>query len=104
MKKEGKNVEGRRCLRGSGRRLNIIEEDRGKIWKEHMEKIMDEENKWDHMVETDVVGPVEKVNRHEIVEAIQNMKSGKATGPSKVSVEMIAASGKIGFKVVMKLC
>ena len=26
-----------------------------KIWKEHMEKIMNEENKSDHMMETDVV-------------------------------------------------
>ena len=70
-----------------------------------MEKIMNEENKWNHMVETDVLeGPVEKVAHIEIVEAMQNMKSGKATGPSEVSVEMIVASGKIGVKVIMKLC
>ena len=38
---------------------------------EHMEKIMNEENKWDQVVETDLVeGPVEKVARDEIVEAI----------------------------------
>ena len=45
---------------------------------------MNEENKWDQMVETDVVeGPVEKVACNEIVEAMQTMKSGKATGPSE---------------------
>ena len=32
------------------------------------------------------------------------MKSGKATGPSEVSVEMIVASDKIGIKVMMELC
>ena len=54
---------------------------------------------------TDVVeGPVKKVARNEIVEAIQNMKSGKITGASKVSMEMIVASGKIGVKVMMELC
>ena len=64
-----------------------------------------EENEWDRMVETDVVeGPVEKVARKEIVEAIQSMKSGKATETSEVSVEMIVASGEIGVKVIMKLC
>ena len=42
--------------------------------------------------------------RNEIVEAIQSMKSGKATGTSGVSVEMIVASGKIGVKVMMELC
>ena len=34
--------------------MGFIEEDRAKVWKEHMEKIMNEENEWDHMVETDV--------------------------------------------------
>ena len=61
MKKEGKDVEGGRCLRGIDRRLGSIEEDRAKIWKEHMEKIMNEENEWDHMVEIDAVEePMEK--------------------------------------------
>ena len=64
-----------------------------------MEKIMNEENKWDHMVETDVVeGPVEKVARNKIVEAMQRMKSGKTTGPSEVRVEMIITSGEIKVK------
>ena len=50
--------------------MDCVEEDRAKIWK-HMEKIVNEENKWDRMVETDVVeGPVEKVAPNEIVEAM----------------------------------
>ena len=89
-------------MRGGDGRLGFSEEDRAKIWKEHMEKIMNEENEWDRMVETDLVeGPVETVVRDEIVEAMQSMKSGKATG---VSVEMIVASGEIGVKVMMELC
>ena len=55
-------------------------------------------------METDVVeGPVEKVARNEIVEAIQSMKSGMATGPSEVSAEMVVASGEIGVEVLMEL-
>ena len=66
---------------------------------------MNKGNEQDHIMETDVVkGPVEKVAHNEIVEAMQNMKSGKATGPSEVSVEMVVASGKIGVKVMIKLC
>ena len=105
MKKEGKNVEGGRCLRREDGRLGFIEEDRAKIWKQHMEKIMNEETEWDRMVETDLIkGPVIRVARNEIVKAIQSMKSGKATGTSGVSVEMIVASGEIGVKVMMELC
>ena len=82
--------------------MGVIEEDRTKIWKEQMEKIMNEENEWDHVVETEVVeGPVEIVAGNEIVEAMQKMKSGKATELSEVSVEMIVASGEIGVKVMM---
>ena len=38
MTKEGNDVEGARCLRGRDGRLGFIEEDRAKIWKEHMKK------------------------------------------------------------------
>ena len=47
MKKEEKDVEGGRCLRERDGRLGFIEEDRAKIWKEHMEKIMNEQNECD---------------------------------------------------------
>ena len=68
-------MEGRRCLRESDGRLGVIKEDRAKIWRERMEKIMNEENKWDRMVETDVVeGTVEKVAGNEIVKALQKMQ------------------------------
>ena len=61
MKKERKNEQRGRCLRERDGRLGFIGEDRAKIWKEHMENIMNEENKWDLMIETAVVeGPVEK--------------------------------------------
>ena len=40
MKKDGKNVEGGRCMRGSDGRLNFIEKDKRKVWNENMERIM----------------------------------------------------------------
>ena len=44
MKKEGKDVEEGRCLRGGDGRLGFSEEDRANISKEHMEKIMNAKN------------------------------------------------------------
>ena len=37
MKKDGKDVEGGRCMRSSDSRLNFSEKDRGKVWKRGME-------------------------------------------------------------------
>ena len=35
-----------RCMKGSDGRLNFVEKDREKACKEHMERIMNEENDW----------------------------------------------------------
>ena len=105
IKRDGRDVEGSRCMRGKDGKLNFSEKDRGRVWKEHMERIMNEENEWDQMVETSVVeGPVECVSKEEVVKAIKDMKTGKAAGPSDVSVELIAASGELGVNVMRELC
>ena len=68
MKKDGKDVETGRCMRGSNRRLNFSEIDRGRVWKEYMERIMNEENEWDQNVQADLVeGPFERVSQEEVV-------------------------------------
>jgi len=83
MKKDGKDVEGGRCMRGSDERLNFSEKDRGRVWKEHMERIMNEENEWDQNMQADLVeGPVERVGREEVVKVLGKMKAEKAAGPS----------------------
>ena len=91
MKKERKNLEGGRCLKGRDGQLDFIEKDKAKIWKKHM-------------VETNVEGPAEKLAGNQFVKAMQQMKLGKASRPSEVSVEMIDASGDIKAKVMMELC
>ena len=42
----------------------LCEKERGKVWKNHMERIMNEENDWHHNVEGDaVMCPVDCVSR-----------------------------------------
>ena len=63
------------------------------------------ENEWDQIVKAELVeGPVERVNREEVVKVIREMKAGKAAGPSEVRVEMIAASGEIGIGIMVEVC
>ena len=47
IKREGKDVEGGKCIRDIDRRFNVNDIDRKRIWKQHMEKIMNEKNDWD---------------------------------------------------------
>ena len=63
------------------------------MWKDYMEWIMNEENDWDHNVEgDDVEGTADSVGREEVLQALNEMRTRKAPGPSEVSFELIAAS------------
>ena len=85
-------------------RIVVNEKDCGKLWKEHMEKILNVKNEWDQMAEADMVeGPVEGVTYKELMKAINKMKLGKAAGTSEVSMDMIMAKGKLGVRK-KKLC
>ena len=50
LKTDSKEVEGGRCMRGNGEKLCFIEKERGKVWKDYIERIMNEENDRDHNV------------------------------------------------------
>ena len=91
-------------MRGIDGRLNFSEKDRGKVWKEHMQRIMNEENEWDQNVKAELVeGSVERVSREEVLKAIREMKVEKAAGPSEASVEMIVANEEIRIGVLVEL-
>ena len=58
LKTDSKEVAGR-CMRGSDEKLCFSEKERGNVWKDYMEWIMNEQNDWDYNVEEDSVeGPV----------------------------------------------
>ena len=81
------------------------EKERSNVWKDYMEQIMNEENYWDHNVEGDAVeGPVVCVSREEVLQALNETKTGIAPGPSKVSLELIAGSGGVGIEVMAEIC
>ena len=39
IKKEGRDIDGGGCMKDKNGRLVVSKKDRGKLWKEHMEKI-----------------------------------------------------------------
>ena len=105
MRKEGRDIDGEVCMKDKDERHVVSEKDRGKLWKKHMEKIMNVENEWDQMIEVDMVeGPVEGVTDEEVMEAMNKMKLGKAAGPSEVNMDMILASGTFRVGVTKKFC
>ena len=67
-------------MRGSDGKLCFSEKEGRKVWKDYMERIMNEENDLDHNVEGDAVeGPVVCVSREEVLQELNEMKIGKAS-------------------------
>ena len=50
-----------------------------------------------------VEGPVVCVSREEVLQALNEMKTGKAPGPFVVSLELIAAGWVIGIQVMAEI-
>lgn len=102
--KDRKDVIGNGCVRDKFGKLCVDERERAKVWKDHMEKVMNEENEWDGDVAIDVThGPIKMVTREEVEEAVKAMKLGKAAGESEVAVEHIRASGAVGIEVITEI-
>ena len=51
-----------------------------------------------------VEGQVDYVSRDEVIQALREMKTGKAPVPSDVSLELIAADGEIGIHLIVDMC
>ena len=69
-----------------------------------MERIKNEENDWDHVKGDAVEGSVVCVSREEVLQALNEMKTGKVPGPSEVSLELIADSAVVGYQVMVEIC
>ena len=73
-------------MRGRDGKLCFIEKARGKVTNDYMKRIMNEENDWNHNVEGDAVeGQVLCVSREDVIQELNEMKTGKDPGHSDVS-------------------
>jgi len=70
-----------------------------------MEKLMNEENEWDHRISATVKeGPANCIRIHEVAAALKKMKKHKAPGLSALVAEMIQTTGDIGTEWILDLC
>jgi len=98
MVKERQDITGSNCLKGVSGKVIVVEEKGIKdSWKECMEKLMNEENKWDHGISAEVKeGPADCIRIGEVVAEVKKVKRHKAAGLSGLSAEMIQATEGIG--------
>ena len=105
--RKNRDVVGAGCVRDNSGKI-VVEEDRLlEVWKEHYDRISNEEFSWDREGLTDVrpvCGPGERISEEEVEATIGKMKLGKAAGPSGVVADMLKAAGEDGTRWMTELC
>ena len=90
LKRESKDIDGIVCMKdGKG---NLVMDDEGirKVWKEYMEKLMNEENDWSGDLRWDVIeGPIQEFSDVEVREELKWAKNDKAGRPTGLVAEML---------------
>ena len=107
MVRKNRDVVGAGCVRDNVGKIVVEEDKLLEVWKEHYDRISNEEFSWDREGLTDVrpvSGPGEKISEEEVEAAIGKMKLGKAAGPSGVVADMLKAAGDDGMRWMTELC
>ena len=91
---EKKDVVGVGCLKDESGAVKVSVDDHKKIWKEHMEKLMNVENEWSDSIDASKVeGAVRRIEVEEVRCGMNRMKIRKASGPSGVAIELFKVGG-----------
>ena len=105
--RKNRDVVGVGCVRDNSGKIVVEEDKLLEVWKEHYDRISNEEFSWDREGLTDVrpvCGPGEKISEEEVEAAIGEMKLGKAAGPFGVVADMLKAAGEYGTRWMTELC
>ena len=104
MVKERQDITGLNCIKGASGKVIVDDKGIKHSWKEYMEKLMNEENEWDHKLSVEVKeGPADCIRMDEVRAALKEMRH-KAPGLSGLVTEMIQATGVIGTQWILDLC
>jgi len=102
---ERQDITGLNCIKGATGKVIVYDKGIKDSWKEYKEKLMNEENEWDHKISAEVKeGPADCIRMAKVRAVLKKMKSHKAPGLSGLVTEMIQATGDIGTQWILDLC
>ena len=101
---EKRNVVGISCLQDKSGAIIVRVDDRKKIGKEHMERLMNIENEWSDRIDTSKVeDAVRKIKVQEVWAEMNQMKIEKLDRPYGVALEMFNAHGDTCLKYLTNI-
>jgi len=105
MVKERQDITGINCIKGASGKVIVDDKGIKDSWKEYTEKLMNEENEWDHKISAEVKErPADCIRMAEVRAVLKKMKRHKDLRLSGLVAEMIQATGDIGKQWILDLC
>jgi len=105
MVKERQDITWLNCIKGASGKVIVDDKGIKDSWKEYMEKLINEENEWDHMILAGVEeGPADCIRIAEVTAVLKMMKRHKAPGLSGLVAKKIQATRDIGTQCMLHLC
>jgi len=79
--KERQDITGLNCIKGASGKVIVDDKGIKDSWKEYMEKLMNEENDWDHKISAEVKeGPADCIRMDEVRAVLKKMKRQDCPG------------------------
>ena len=97
---------GDKCVKDDTGNLSLDDNAKKVAWKQHYERLLNEEFPWnpDDLSDVDPVeGPPIRITAEMVLEATTKMSNGKAAGPSGIVAEMLKAAGATGAALLAEL-
>ena len=107
MIKTNSDVTGDKCVKNDEGNLACTDEGKLAAWKQHYQKLLNEEFPWDeeHLVfENPCEGPPPRIDRTWVIKALRRMKDKKAAGSTGITAEMLKAARDIGIDILSDIC
>ena len=101
-----KDVIGDTCIKNDQGSLVFSDAEKLKAWKEHYQRLLNEEFPWDsNKIDIGVPkeGPALWIDREAVRAALGKMKDSKTAGASGIVAEMLKASGEVGLDIFTEL-
>ena len=97
--RKNRDLVGANCIKDEDGKIVAGEDNLKRVWKQYMEKLLNEENEWDGEVACEKVeGPLREIEENEVRNAIRRTGYGKAGGPTAVVGDMFKAAGEVGVR------
>ena len=102
--KQKKDITQTAVIKNANQKVMTKEDDIKRRWQEYFKELLNVQNERGELEQTEAVaGLIEEITLEEVRQAVRQLKTGKATGPSGVTADQLRSLDEEGLSWLMEL-